>query len=168
MCSFGSCKTRFEFLSQFRKVRNAFECFVTQVQTRLPKTKRVWPMKINVICTVRSDSLYELAPELQDVMGLRAVRPDAAVAKVMSVCNSRCIHVVTPDDHVTCGYHEILLHDLGDEDLPFVSLSELDYLRRTWPRAVFAFMMRYQQDLELKRVQGTFWVHPIRKLHTLW
>ena len=55
MCSFGSCQTRFEFLSQFRKVRNAFECFVTQVQTHLPKTKRVWPMKINVICTV-SDS----------------------------------------------------------------------------------------------------------------
>ena len=52
MCSFGSCQTRFEFLSQFRKVRNAFECFVTQVQTHLPKTKRVWPMKINVICAV--------------------------------------------------------------------------------------------------------------------
>ena len=52
MCSFCSCQTRFEFLSQFRKVRNAFECFVTQVQTRLPKTKCVWPMKINVICTV--------------------------------------------------------------------------------------------------------------------
>ena len=52
MCSFGSCQTRFEFLSQFRKVWN--ECFVTQVQTHLPKTKRVWPMKIkfNVICTV--------------------------------------------------------------------------------------------------------------------
>ena len=46
MCSFGSCQTRFEFLSQFRKVRNAFEYFVTQVQTHLPKTKRVWPMKI--------------------------------------------------------------------------------------------------------------------------
>ena len=60
MCSFGSCQTRFEFLSQFRKVRNAFECFVTQVQTHLPKTKRVWPMKINVICTVvsKSDNLY--------------------------------------------------------------------------------------------------------------
>ena len=55
MCSFGSCQTRFEFLSQFRKVRNAFECFVTQVQTHLPKTKRVWPMKINVICTVGLD-----------------------------------------------------------------------------------------------------------------
>ena len=53
MCSFGSCQTRFEFLCQFRKVRNAFECFVAQVQTHLPKTKRVWPMKINVICTVR-------------------------------------------------------------------------------------------------------------------
>ena len=52
MCSFGSCQTRFEFLSQFIKVRNAFKCFVTQVQTRLPKTKCVWPMKINVICTV--------------------------------------------------------------------------------------------------------------------
>ena len=52
MCSVGSCQTRFEFLSQFRKVRNAFECFVTQVQMHLPKTKRVWPMKINVICTV--------------------------------------------------------------------------------------------------------------------
>ena len=66
---------------------------------------------------IRSDSLYELAPELQDVMGLRAVRPDAAVTKVMSIRNSRCIRVVTPDDHVTCGYHEILLHDMGDEDL---------------------------------------------------
>ena len=52
MCSFGSCQTCFEFLSQFRKVRNAFECFVTQVQTHLPKIKRLWPMKINVICTV--------------------------------------------------------------------------------------------------------------------
>ena len=52
MCSFRSCQTRFEFLSQFRKVRNAFECFITQVQTRLPKTKCVWPMKISVICTV--------------------------------------------------------------------------------------------------------------------
>ena len=92
---------------------------------------------------IRSDSLYELTPELQDVIGLRAIRPDAVVAKVMSVRNSRCIRVVTPDHHVTCGYHEILLHDLGDEDLPFVSISELDYLRRTWLRAVFAFLTRY-------------------------
>ena len=33
---------------------------------------------------IRSDSLYELMPELQDVIRLRAIRPDAAVAKVMS------------------------------------------------------------------------------------
>ena len=73
MCSFGSCKTRFEFLSQFRKVRNAFECFVTQVQTRLPKTKRVWPMKINVICTVHQWGMQTTdlrqCPLLKDVGG---------------------------------------------------------------------------------------------------
>ena len=63
MCSFGSCQTRFEFLSQFRKVRNAFECFVTQVQTHLPKTKRVWPMKINVICTVPP----EIGPNIPNI-----------------------------------------------------------------------------------------------------
>ena len=60
MCSFRSCQTRFEFLSQFRKVRNAFECFVTQVQTRLPKSKCVWPMKINVICTVATPPRREV------------------------------------------------------------------------------------------------------------
>ena len=103
-------------------------------------------------------------------MGLRAVRPDTAVAKVKSVRNSHCIRVVTPDDHVTCGYQEKLLHDLGEEDLPFVSLSEFDYLRRTWPRAVFAFMTRYQQDLELKRKEckERFGCTSSWKLHTLW
>ena len=40
---------------------------------------------------------------------------DAAAVKVMSVWNSRCIRVVTPDDHVTCDYHGILLHDMGEE-----------------------------------------------------
>ena len=100
---------------------------------------------------IQSESLYELAPDIPDVIGLRALRPDAAAVKVMSVRNSRCIQVVTPDDHVTCGYHEILLHDMGEEELPCVSLSELDYLRRIWTRAVFAFMTRYQQDLERKR-----------------
>ena len=119
---------------------------------------------------IRLESLYELALDIPDVIGLRALRPDAAAVKVMSVRNSRCIRVVTPDDHVTCSYHEILLHDMGEEELPFVSLSELDYLRRIWPRAVFAFMTQYQQDLECKRkgVEGTFWLHPVRKLYTLW
>ena len=31
---------------------------------------------------IRSESLYELVPEMQDVMGLRALRPDAAAASV--------------------------------------------------------------------------------------
>ena len=30
---------------------------------------------------IRSESLYELVPEIQDVMGLRALRPDAAAVK---------------------------------------------------------------------------------------
>ena len=49
---------------------------------------------------------------------------------------------------MACGFHEILLHDMGEEELPFVATSELDYLRRIWPQALFAFMTRYQQDLE--------------------
>ena len=92
--------------------------------------------------------------QVQDIFGMKVVKTCALECRTCPRrrCRARrCICVVTPDDHVTCGYHEILLHDLGEEDLPFVSLSELDYLRRTWPRAVFAFMTRYQQDLELKR-----------------
>ena len=100
---------------------------------------------------VRSESLYELALDIPDFIGLRVLRPDVAAVKVMSVRNSQCIRVVTPNDHVTCGYHEILLHNMGEEELPFVSLSELDYLHHIWPQAVFAFMTRYQQDLERKR-----------------
>ena len=64
---------------------------------------------------IRSEKLYDLAPDIiPDVMGLRAVRPSAAVVKVMSVPDSRCIRVVTPDDHMNIGFHEILLHDKGD------------------------------------------------------
>ena len=68
---------------------------------------------------IRWERLYDLAPDIPDVMGLRALRPNAAVVKVMSVRDSWCIRVVTPDDHVVCGYHEILLHDMGEEELPF-------------------------------------------------
>ena len=32
-----------------------------------------------------------------------------------------------------------------------MATSELNYLRRIWPRALFAFMTRHQQDLERKR-----------------
>ena len=79
---------------------------------------------------IRSERLYDLAPDIPDVIGLKALRPNAAVVKVMYVWDSRCIRVVTPDDHVACGYHEILLHDMGEEELPFVSLSELDVFGR--------------------------------------
>ena len=58
---------------------------------------------------IRSEKLYDLAPDIPDVMGLRALRPGAAIVKVMSVRDSQCIRVVTPDDHVACGFHEILL-----------------------------------------------------------
>ena len=54
------------------------------------------------------EKLYDLAPDIPDVMGLQALRPSAAVVKVMSVLDSQCIRVVTPDDHVNIGFHEIL------------------------------------------------------------
>ena len=43
---------QFRFMQNAFRILKPFECFVTQVQTHLPKTKRVWPMKINVMCTV--------------------------------------------------------------------------------------------------------------------
>ena len=100
---------------------------------------------------ITSEKLYDLAPDIPDVMGLRALRPSVAVVKVMYVPDSRCIRVVTPDDHVNIGFHEILLHDMREEELPFVAMCELDYLRCSWPRALFAFMTRYQQDLKRMR-----------------
>ena len=72
-----------------------------------------------------SDRLYDLVPDIPDVMGLRALRPSVAIVKVMLVPDSRCVRVVTPDDHVNIGFHEGLVHDMQDEDLPCVALSEL-------------------------------------------
>ena len=61
-----------------------------------------------------SDQLYDLAPEIPDVMGLRALWASPAIVKAMSVPNSRCIRVVAPDDHVNIGFHEVLLHDMDE------------------------------------------------------
>ena len=66
----------------------------------------------------------------------------------MSVPDSRCVRVVTPDDHVNIGFHEILIHDLEEEELPFVAMSELGCLRLDWPMTLFTFMSRYQFDLD--------------------
>ena len=81
-----------------------------------------------------SDQLYDLAPKIPDIMGLRALRASAAIVKVMSVPDSRCIRVVVPDDHVNIGFHEVLLHDMEEEDLPFMALSEVNCLRHGWLR----------------------------------
>ena len=85
---------------------------------------------------MESDKLYDLVQDNSDVMGLRALRPSAAFVKVMSVPDSRCIRVETLDDHVNIGFHEVLLHDMEGEDLPFVVLSELNCLRQVWPKTV--------------------------------
>ena len=89
-----------------------------------------------------SDHLYDLALE---IMGLRVFRTSAAIVKVMSVPNSRCIRVVAQDDHINIGFHEVLLHE--EEDLPFVALSELNCLRQVWPKPLFVFISRYHHDL---------------------
>ena len=52
-----------------------------------------------------SDQLYDLPPEIPNTMGLRALRASAAIVKVMSVPDSRCIRVVAADDHVNIGFH---------------------------------------------------------------
>ena len=49
------------------------------------------------------------------------------------------------------GFHEILIHGLEDEELPFVALSELGCLRLDWPRALFTFITRYQFELDQMR-----------------
>ena len=59
--------------------------------------------------------------------------------------------IVTPDDHVNIGFHEVLLHDMEDEDLPFVTLNELGCFCLVWPKTLFVFMSRYQHDLERMR-----------------
>ena len=60
----------------------------------------------------------------------------------MSVPESRCVRVVVPDDHVSIGFHEILIHDMEDEELPFVALSELNYLRLDWPSSTIGPYLR--------------------------
>ena len=84
-------------------------------------------------------------------MGLQALRPSAAVCKVMTVPNSNCVRIVTPDEHVSTGFHEILVYDMGQEEWPQVPLNEIGCLRLDWPKDLFAFMGRYQLELEQMR-----------------
>ena len=99
--------------------------------------------------TLQSDRLYYLDSAIPDVIGLRAMQPDTAVIKVMSIPDNRCIRVVIPDDHVgTEGFHEILIHDMDEADPPYVALGDLGCLHLDWPIAIFSLMGRYQVDLE--------------------
>ena len=97
------------------------------------------------------DKLYDLPEDIQDVMGLQALRPSAAVCKVMTIPNSKCVRIVTPDEHVSTGFHEILVHDMGQEEWPQVPLSDIGCLRLDWPKDLFAFVGRYQLELEQMR-----------------
>ena len=99
--------------------------------------------------TLQLDCLYDLDKDIADVIGLRAIQPDATVVKVMSIPNNGCVRVVIPDNNVgTHGFHEIIIHDMADADAPDVPVSELGCLRLDWPQAVLSYMGRYQKDLE--------------------
>ena len=106
---------------------------ITAASTPLPGTF------LGLALDLGSDRLYDLVDDIPDVMGLRALRPSAAIIKVMSVPDSRCL------------IHEILIHDLADEEFPLVTLSDLGCLRLDWPTALFTFMSRYQFDLDQMR-----------------
>ena len=97
------------------------------------------------------DKLYDLPEGIQYVMGLQALRPSAAVCKVMTIPDSSCIRIVTPDEHVPTGFHEILIYDMGLEEWPKVPLSEIGCLRLDWPKELFNFVGRYQLELEQMR-----------------
>ena len=97
------------------------------------------------------DKLYDLPEGIQDVMGLQALRPSAAVCKVMTIPDSNCIRIVTPDEHVPTGFHEILIYVMGLEEWPKVPLSEIGCLRLDWPKELFNFVGRYQLELEQMR-----------------
>ena len=71
------------------------------------------------------DKLYDLPEDIQDVMGLQALRPSAAVCKVMTIPNSNRVRIVTPDEHVNTGFHEILVYDMGQEEWPQVPLCDI-------------------------------------------
>ena len=64
------------------------------------------------------DKLYDLPAGIPDVMGLQALRPSAAVCKVMSIPDSNSVRVITPDEHVPTGFHEILIEDMGLKEWP--------------------------------------------------
>ena len=106
---------------------------------------------LGLALVLESDRLYDLVDNIPDVMGIQALRSSAAICKVMTVPASHFVRVVTPDDHVNIGFHEILIHDLAQEEWPLVTLSDIGCLRLDWPKSLFTFMGRYQFELEQMR-----------------
>ena len=100
------------------------------------------------------DKLYDLPENIQDVMGLQALRPSAVVCKVMTIPNSNCVRIVTPDEHVSTRFHEILVYDMGQKEWPQVPLSEIGCLRLDWLSPTrFRRPSRCQQKTETERVR---------------
>ena len=118
---------------------------VATVSTSLPGTF------LGLALYLKSDRLYDLTENIPDVIGLHALRPSAAICKVITVPDSCCVRVVTPDDHVNMGFHEILMHDLAQEEWPLVTLSDIGCLLLDWPKSLFTFMGRFQFELDQMR-----------------
>ena len=72
---------------------------VNQAGTATTATKPLPSTFLGLGLDLGSDRLYDLVGDNPNVMGLRAIQPSAAIVKVMSVPDSRCVRVVTPDDH---------------------------------------------------------------------
>ena len=72
---------------------------VDQARAAVATTKPLPGTFMGLGLDLRSDKLYDLGGAIPDVMGLRAIQLKAAVVKVMSVPDSRCIRVVMLDDH---------------------------------------------------------------------
>ena len=117
-----------------------------------------------------SDRLYDLDSAIPDVIGLRAIQPNAAVIKVMSVPANRCIRIVIPDDHVPIEFHEVLINDLKVEEPPFVALSDLGLT----PSELAEGLIYIYGTLSVGSrtftpgVQGSVWTYTIRFVYVLW
>ena len=103
--------------------------------------------------TLGSAGLYDLDTRyIPDVLGLHAQRPEAEVVKVMLRRDNRCVRVLMPDENVVHkGFHDVLLHDMADADVPYVAVSDLSALHQDWPAVVILGMTRHQLELEQMR-----------------
>ena len=124
---------------------SVFYCIFKSLAVRLEMSSASF---LKSVSESNYDKLYDLPAGIQDVMGLQALRPSAAVCKVMSIPDSNCVRVITPDEHVPTGFHEILIDDMGLKEWPKVPLSEIGCLRLDWPQELFTFVGRYQLELE--------------------